>query len=245
VDALGVFDNNKKLFTSVTFLDSTRDAPEKPYYLGRGATPSVLGWVTWNGSGYDAVIAAEGGINASQCCDGLFKDCTGLRSIDFGGAFHTDETRIMQDMFLNCESLESLDVSELRTSSAESMYQMFRGCKSLETLDIRNFDTSSVKYMYGMFSTCANLRELQLGNFDTSNVDNMGIMFSACHQLRSLDVSTFDTSRVWNMEMMFCYCENLEDLDLRNWEIGKVTNHSMFLNQGKTINGRPWEEFFQ
>ena len=40
-----------------------------------------------------------------------------------------------------------MDVSRFDTSCMEDMQDMFNECKSLKTLDISNFDTSNVKNM--------------------------------------------------------------------------------------------------
>ena len=84
---------------------------------------------------------------------------------------------------------------------------------------------------------------MDVSNFDTSRAENMSSMFSACSVLRYADVSGFDTSKVTTMEQMFNYCYELEDLTL-DWDISSLKNHSLFMCDGKTINGRPWREFF-
>jgi surface protein len=95
-----------------------------------------------------------------------------------------------------------------------------------------------------MFSSCAELEYINLSHFDTSSLENMSYMFSACKYLRSVDVSSFDTSKVTDMEGVFNYCGELEDLPL-SWDISSVKKYAGFMLDGKTINGRPWKEYFQ
>lgn len=229
---------------TVTFLDNLDGMPETVYHLGEGGTDRVVGWTQWNGGYMDIYIAAEGGINASKACKNLFAGCVALRSIDFGGAFHTDGCDNMKWMFYKCYQLRSLDVSGFDTSRVTMMQAMFRECGGLTELDVSTFDTSKVMNMAQMFSTCTSIEYLDLSNFDTSRVENMSQMFSACRSLRSVDVSSFDTSRVYNMEGVFAWCNNLEDMTLA-WDVSGVTNYAMFMADGKTINGKPWLQYFQ
>ena len=50
----------------------------------------------------------------------------------------------MTEMFLDCESLKSVDMSAFDTSRVISMSLMFGGCRSLESLDLSGFDISSL-----------------------------------------------------------------------------------------------------
>ena len=55
--------------------------------------------------------------------------------------------------------------------------KMFLNCDSLISLDLSNFDTSSVKDMRSIFSGCNSLISINLSNFDTSSVTEMRLMF--------------------------------------------------------------------
>ena len=119
----------------------------------------------------------------------------------------------MYEMFYNCNSLTSLDVSNWDTSNVTDMSSMFFHCSDLISLDVTNFDTSNVTDMSSMFSYCNSLTSLDLSNWDTSNVTDMSYMFRACNKLTSLDLSNWDTSNVTDMSYMFTYCNSLTSLD--------------------------------
>lgn len=243
---LDIMTEHKELIVSVTFLDTLEDAPRRTWHLGRrGVRDSVRGWIEWeDGLGY-AYIAAEGGVNGKDSCAELFMECKALGAVRFNGAFHTEETKSMVNMFYKCYALREVDLETLSTSNVTSMYQMFRNCSSLEKLDLSKMDTSKVETMYCMFSTCRTLKELDLRSFDTSNVTNMGYMFSACSKLEKVDVSSFDTAKVINMEGMFRWCGELEEYDFSNWNVSGVQKYAGFLNAGMKINDQKWEKFFQ
>ena len=137
-----------------------------------------------------------------------------------------------QKAFYGCESLRSIDLSGLDTSSVADMSYMFDGCSSLSSLDLSSLDTSKVTAMYGMFRGCSSLSSLDLSSFDTSKVTIMSAMFSGCSSFSSLDLSSFDTSSVVSMcseydysyqEGMFYGCSSLSSLDLSSFDTSKVT----------------------
>ena len=47
---------------------------------------------------------------------------------------------------------------------------MFLGCNNLTSLDVSNFNTSEVTTMRGMFQNCTKLTSLDLNNFNTNKV---------------------------------------------------------------------------
>ena len=85
----------------------------------------------------------------------------------------------MQDMFWNCSSLTSLDLSNLDTSSVTNMQSVFNNCSSLTSLNVSNFNTSQVTTMNSMFFNCSSLTSLDLSSFNTSNVKYNGDPYSA------------------------------------------------------------------
>lgn len=201
----------------------------------------------------------------------MFDDCKNLTSLDVRG-FNTSKVKSMDRMFNSCESLTNLDVSSLDTSNVTSVGLMFGYCKNLTSLDVSNFDTSNVTNMGSMFDACENLTSLDVSGFDTSNVTIMNGMFYDCKSLKSLDISGFDTSNVTNMGWMFCDCKNLTSLDvsgfdtsnvtdmgrmfcgcknrtsitgIENWDLSSVEEYESFMDDGRIINGRPWEELFR
>ena len=87
------------------------------------------------------------------------------------------------------------ELVKLNTSNITSMSNMFQQCDSLETLDLSNWDTSNITSMYQMFFICSNLISLDISNFDTSNVTDVGHMLSSCNSLHTLrlDNCSYDT----------------------------------------------------
>lgn len=159
---------------------------------------------------------------ANEDCYQMFAECVSLTSIDLSG-FDTSNVTTMREMFFNCLSLTELNLSGFDTSNVTDMASMFFYCEKLTELDLTSFNTSKVTNMGGMFQGCYSLTELNLSGFDTSKVENMNGMFNSCYKLPILDISGFNTLKVDNMGSMFSGCLSLAELDLTSFDFGKVT----------------------
>jgi len=155
----------------------------------------------------------------------IFENCSSLTSLDLS-SFDTSNVTTMYYMFDDCSSLTSLDLSNFNTSSVINMGNMFWDCSSLTNLNLTSFETSNVSNMGFMFRNCSSLTSLNLSSFDTANVTAMGYMFETCTQLLSLNISTFDTAKVTDMGMLFSSCSALISIDLSSFDVSNVTNMS-------------------
>ena len=186
---------------------------------------------------YNLYIVSEAPIFAPVYSSSMFEGFTNLISINFNNNFNTSKATSANEMFKNCKSLTSLDLSNFNTSNVTSMYDMFSECSSLTNLDLSNFNTSNVTDMTWMFKYCPSLTSLDLSSFNTSNVTSMTSMFSGCRALTNLDLSSFNTIKVTGMSTMFSGCSSLINLDLSSFNTIKVTGMStMFSGCSSLIN---------
>ena len=72
----------------------------------------------------------------------------------------------LENFFANCENLTYVNPN-IDTSNVISMKWMFLNCTSLESLDLSKWDFSNVIDMSGMFEQCKKLRILDLHNINT------------------------------------------------------------------------------
>ena len=200
---------------------------------GLGSRKSVYGYLVDSGeidsnskTLYNLYIVSEDEIYAPSYCDNIFSGFSKLTTINFNNNFNTSNVTRMGNMFYNCSSLTSLDVSNFNTSNVKSMEYMFSDCESLTSLDVSNFNTSNVTNMKRMFKGCKSLTSLEVSSFNTSNVIDMEQIFASCESLTNLDVSNFNTSNVTSMEYMFSYCKSLTNLDVSNFNTSNITNMS-------------------
>ena len=161
------------------------------------------------------------------------KDFWGGGTIDLS-FFDTSSVTDMSNMFFNCGSLTSLDLSNFNTGGVtgiQGMSGMFKNCYSLTSLNLSGWNTGGVKNMNSMFAGCSSLTSLDLSNFNTGVVTDMSEMFDNCNSLTSLDLSSFSTSKVGNMNGMFHACSSLQTLKLGpDFVISPINSTSMFLD---------------
>ena len=112
--------------------------------------------------------------------------------------------------FSNLTTIEGIE--NLNTEEVTDMSEMFYNCSSLTSLDVSKFNTDKVKNMSYMFSVCPGLSYLDLSSFNTAEVENMSCMFSYCSGLTSLDLSSYNTAKVEDMNKMFSDCSSLNKI---------------------------------
>lgn len=150
----------------------------------------------------------------------LFTRCYKLQCIYGLSGLNTRNMEDFIEVFYDCRSLTSIDVSKWVTSKATSMRKMFSGCFSLTSLDVSNFDTSNVTDMGGMFEGLDSLQKLNISNFDTRKVTiisgNYG--FISSNSLLILDMSG-DNFTFENVKSFGRYIANTPKL--RTLKLGK------------------------
>ena len=137
--------------------------------------------------------------------------------------------------FYDMTRLENIvGIQHLKTENVTQMQQMFPNCSSLKTLDLSGFNTENVTEMHNMFYGCSSLSSLNLSTFNTSKVTHMGWMFQNCTNLRTLNISGFNTSLVRNTENIFADCSSLASIQAGNANIpaeeyAKVNNPNLLV----------------
>ena len=156
-----------------------------------------------------------------------------LTKIIFGDNFTTQSVTNMSQMFVGCNKLTTIDVSDWDTSKVVDMSSVFAFCSSLTEIDVSGWNTSKVTNMGFLFTDCTKLSSIDLSNFDTSKVTDMQHMFRNCDTLTILNLCSFDTSRVTNMDSMFAYTGNLKQIKVGpNWMTANANITNIFGHAG-------------
>ena len=117
-------------------------------------------------------------------CYYWFAGCTKLTGIEGIEYLNTAKVTNMSNMFMGCEALTSLDVTNFNTAEVTDMSYMFMGCSALTSLDLTSFNTAKVTYMHYMFSGCSALTTIYASDkFVTSQVEASSSMFYNCNKL--------------------------------------------------------------
>ncbi len=133
-------------------------------------------------------------------CYSWFSGMSNLTTIIGIENLMTDDVTNMNNMFANCYSLKSLDVSGFNTENVTDMNSMFDNCSSLKSLDVSGFNTAKVTDMSEMFRFCSSLTSLDVSGFNTANVTDMNCMFNDDSGLRTLDLSSFTFDSITDSE---------------------------------------------
>ena len=118
----------------------------------------------------------------------------------------------LKELFAN-KKISTITHLGIDTRRVTNMQNMFLGCSSLTSLDVSNFNTQNVTNMQGMFQNCSSLTSLDVSNFNTQNVTNMQYMFWNCSSLTLINLGDkFDASKVSSVQNMFQFCNSLETI---------------------------------
>ena len=202
--------------TLTFFLTSKETLGENEYELNSGK--NFPEWMK-HSLGITKVVFDTSFANARPTsCYKWFWWCEKLNQVEGIKNLNTKEVTDMVDMFCDCRSLSSLDVSGFNTGKVTDMSGMFFECISLKLLDVAKFNTANVKSMSKMFYNCQNLASLNVTNFNTANVTNMQGMFSGCPALTTIYASDkFVTTNVETGSNMFFNCIKLKGfIDYKN-----------------------------
>jgi surface protein len=96
----------------------------------------------------------------------------------------------MGNMFYNCSSLASLDISGFVTSSLVDIKQMFYGCSKLTSLDFTGWNMSKISRFGNFCGSCTSLESIiglnLSSNFDNASNDTEFITFKGCNSLKTI-----------------------------------------------------------
>lgn len=221
-------------YKDLSYLAPANNGDDGAYDLPTAAerTPAWISSTTAENAKITAVVFDSGFASARPVnCRSWFAGMTGLQRINGLSYLNTRNVTDMSEMFLNCSSLTSLDITGLNTANVTGMYAMFKGCSGLTSLNVENFQTHNVTSMESMFEGCTKLEtigEANAINFTDTNNEHMQAMFKNCRALKSLDLKRFSTEKIMEYDELFYGCQSLQSLNIIN-----------FSTQGKGVYSMP------
>lgn len=163
----------------------------------------------------------------------MFENCASLLNIDFGNSFSTYRVTNMNEMFMSCINLTTLDLSKaamFSTLQVTNMVDMFRSCTRLTSINFGQFfSTFNVTMTSDMFYDCQSLTSLDLSGWSSLySLHYAEYMFANCISLESINLGTisiFSTiSGYYGMSGMFKNCRSLTSLDVSGFKVQYVTS---------------------
>lgn len=105
----------------------------------------------------------------------MFYKCFKLNNLKFGDGFIVDKVNYMSGVFMQCNSLTSLDLSSWNTSNVTAMNSMFNKCSGLINIYVSNlWNTNIVSNSTSMFAQC-----FSLSNFNSAVIDKTNAHYNA------------------------------------------------------------------
>lgn len=104
-----------------------------------------------NGTYSVYIISNSGIFNANEDSSWMFDKLYKLTAINNLDLLNTSKVTNMRDMFCDCASLPSLDLSSFETVNLQSLQGTFARMYSIKTLDLSSFNTKNVTTMLNMF----------------------------------------------------------------------------------------------
>ena len=228
--------------SNMTYADFSNLAYEK------GVTKFKLGGMFLNCNSLKTVIIPSDWI--VEECSSIFNNCSSLESVDFIKDWDISNCTSTQNMFANCSSLTSLDLSNWNVSKVTNMSAMFQGCSSLTYLNANNWDLRKVTNLNNTFSNCIKLEKIDgTSGWNLSSANQLGLTFYSCSSLKEIDVTNWNcgnssngvfqgctslervigsenlvNSKWTNCHSMFRNCEKLIELKADNWDLSNVTS---------------------
>ena len=145
---------------------------------------------------------------------GIFNGCYELEEVNSENLYGKPNT--LQNMFVNCYSIKTINLSNLDTSECTTFQNLFYQCRSLqEIIGIKNWDISKCTNLSYAFYYMISLPELNL-NWGTSNVTNFTNMYYFNRMLKKINLPNFDYSKSTTNDNAFL-----------DWQYFKLTHYKV------------------
>lgn len=158
-------------------------------------------------------------------------DCINADGYFLAELIDTSETTSLQKAFVNCTSLQTLDVSNWNVSKVTDFTQIFEETK-IRQIDISNWNLSSAYSITAMFWGCTNLTNVDVSKLNTSSIVRFRGVFGGNQKMNfnNIDVSNWNTRNGKEFGVLFKNCHLLTSLDLSNWDLSNATDVSDMFN---------------
>ena len=183
----------------------------------------------------------------------MFYECKSLKSINLYTSVKATRIENIQGMFIHCEKLASIDLSNFSFTKTKDLTSMFFYCSNLETIILpKNELATSVENLSYMFSTCLKLKIIDLSGISftsvvdlrylfsnclsleniifpedvetSNNIQHFSYVFANCYKLTTIDISKFNLDNVQDINYLFFSCSNLENIALPNRKFNNIIN---------------------
>ena len=170
--------------------------------------------------------------NTSNTCNSVFSGCTSLEIITGIKDWKFYFTNSLSSMFLNCWSLQTVDISGWKIDTVTNLASLFDYCYCLKELNLTNWSPTNCTSLTTMFRSCYSLKTIgNVSNWNTGKVVNFSSMFQDCQSLQTFpNISNWDFSKATNISNMFAGLITVEEITLNNLNLPLCTTIATMFN---------------
>jgi surface protein len=196
----------------------------------------ISGWNA-NTGGVNGVRPTTHLTNVIQCGDnfrlantaGAFKDCSLMTWSATDTPVLNAGLTTFEEIFMNCTTLTTINLSAWDVSSISNMKGAFNGCANFN-IPISGWDVSNTTTMDSMFKYCISFDQ-PLIDWSVHNVTSMANMFNGCIRFNQ-PLADWSVNSVQDMGNMFESCTAFNQ-PINAWDVSSVTSmNSMFRRAG-------------
>lgn len=169
------------------------------------------------------------GVAINTNVSSLFRSCRKMTAVTFPPVGFRASS--LNRLFNDCPFLTTINnFNQIDTSTCGNFGEMFVNCDSLTSIDLTFMDTSSGTIFSSVFSQCSSLVSVDVSTWDTSSGTNFSSMFASCPSLLTVDISNFTMLSVANAQSMFQSCTSLTTITLPSTGYNTTDGYRIFFN---------------
>lgn len=197
---------------NVTGWDTSNVNDMQFMFRGIDGIKSIIGLGTWDTS------------NVTSFRE-FFCHCSLLESVDGIKNFKFDKCTDIAYMFAHCKSLSQSQLSVVENwhiPYGQWISGVFIDCELLENIDLSNWNCSKIYTCHSMFKKCILLNTIKgIDEWDMKGCTDIGSMFYGCKSLTTVgDLSKWNTYSFLDVEYLFFDCYKLK-VDCSSWKLPK------------------------
>lgn len=145
-----------------------------------------------------------------------------INCVEIGKFILPEDTTDLSNLFYDCNSLTTYDLSGVNWSNITKLEYAFYRCSSLSIIDLSNLNLENITTLQATFFGCSQATEIKLPNILMNNLTTVGSLFANCSNLTSYQLPIFpETNVICNS--MFSSCSSLENIVLPSMHVNSMS----------------------
>ncbi|MBR1736035.1 MAG: BspA family leucine-rich repeat surface protein [Firmicutes bacterium] len=170
---------------------------------------------------YVSKITSTSGATLPVDCTNYFLGFEYCKTIDLSNV-NALNVKYAIGMFDGCKALEEIDMTPFANTHFLAMSDMFQDCSSLKSIDLSCIeDMSNVTAIDDMFFNCTSLKSVNMSSLNSSKINEVDGIFWGCTKLKSVNIANLnfnpsdlsdESGEPYEPTHIFMSCDNLENV---------------------------------